>query len=116
MAASNQLLAAKNEATAGLRVAFFGKAAFAYVGDLDGESITMEASHDSTNGVDGTWGPCYPGSDGTVQESWTNSAFSVRPQFLILPGGMWIRWKISNGAGTPVDVRVLFDGENLSKT
>lgn len=116
MAASNQLLLVAGQSSAGLRVAFFGKAAFAYSGDLDGEDVTMEASVDSTNGVNGTWGPCYPGSDGTVQESWTNLAFSVRPQVLILPGGMWIRWALSNGGGTPADVRVTFDGENLSKT
>ncbi len=116
MAKSNQLAVVKNDVSAGLRVAFFGRAAFAYSGDLDGETISMECSIDSTNGVDGTWGPCYPGADGTVQESWTNSDFSVRPQAVVLPGGLWIRWRISNGAGTPVDVRVTFDGENLSKT
>jgi len=115
MAASNKIPLAKNAASAGLRVTHFGRAAFAYCGNLDNESVTMEASDDSSNGTDGTWGPCYPGADGSVQESWTNSAYGVRPQALILPGGMWIRWRVSNGAGTPV-ASVLFDGENLSKT
>lgn len=113
--ASNKLTIVKNEATPGLRVSFFGKASFAYAGNLNGETVSMEASLDSTDGLNGTWGACYPGPDGSIQESWTNAAFSVRPQAVILPGGMWVRWSCSNGAGTPV-AEILFDGENLSKT
>ena len=106
----------KNESTPSMRVAFFGKVGIAYVGDLDGETLSMECAVDSADFDDdtATWMPCYPAEDSSVQETYSNSAASVRPRVFMLPGGFRVRWTMSNGAGTPVGVYVHADGENLS--
>ena len=104
----NSTSLAKGASTDPLRVTSFGKAAVAYCGDLDGETLSMECSIDADN-----WSPFFPSEDATVQETYSNTTPSVRSRVFMLPGGIYVRWTMSNGAGTPADVYVLYDGENL---
>lgn len=111
----NSTALAAGESTPAMRVTSFGRVGVCYVGDLDGETLSMEAALD-TPGFDedtATWLPCFPNDSASTQETYTNSVNSLRPRVFQLPGGIWVRWSLSNGGGTPADVYVLADGENL---
>ena len=103
----NTTALAKNTSTPSLSILSFGKLAVAYVGDLDNETISMEMSVDGGT----TWLPCFPGDSASTQEAYTNATASIRTRLFWLPGGTEVRWTMSNGAGTPAGVYVMFDGE-----
>jgi hypothetical protein len=96
----------KNTSTPVLKITHLGKLSVCYEGDLDNETLTMEASMDFVN-----WATCYPGDDASVAETYTNAAAGVRPRVLLLPEALYVRWTMSNGAGTPADVYVHVGGE-----
>ena len=103
----NTTALAKNTSTPSLAIAVFGKLAVAYIGDLNGETITMEGSVDGGS----NWDTLYPGDSASTAETYTNSADSIRTRLFYLPPGMEVRWTMSNGAGTPANVYVLYGGE-----
>ncbi len=102
----NTIALEKAVSTPVLKITHLGKLSAIYEGDLDGETLTMEGSTDFVN-----WSTCYPGDDGTVAEAYSNTAPSVRPRVFLLPEALYVRWTMSNGAGTPVGVYVHVGGE-----
>ncbi len=111
----NSTALAAGASTPAMRVIGFGRVGVCYVGDLDGETLSMEGALD-TPGFDeatATWLPLFPNDSAATQETYTNSVNSLRPRVFQLPGGLWVRWTLSSGGGTPSGVYVLADGENL---
>ena len=102
----NETALAKNTSTPVLKITHLGKLSVSYEGDLDNETLTMQASYDNS-----TFVTCYPGEDASVAETYTNSTPSIRTRVFLLPEALYVRWTMSNGAGTPADVYVRVGGE-----
>ena len=98
----------KGESTPVFKITHLGKLSVCYAGDLDNETLTMEASYVNTPA---SFVSCYPGDVAATAETYTNNAASIRPRVFLLPEGLYVRWTMSNGAGTPVDVYVHVGGE-----
>lgn len=99
---------AKAGSTDAFKTERFGRLAVIFRGDLDGETLTMYCSRDK-----GVTFKAFTAA--TVAQTYTNSDDVINMQDYELPGGCQWKWTMSNGAGTPANVFVEVEGQNVAK-